>query len=150
MLRQILNLFRLGQTTATVRLADQLSTMEREQDTYLLASETIDAADVLVAHPPRVEHVKKKFLFDLALTPPSTGSVTVCRYSEIPFPRVFQPLTPETEVVAKKGYMNYIDSDAVDHWYMNLYRSLDGISEANSEIVSGARQQWCVDSVNPI
>lgn len=118
MFQLLARLFR--QPVESLRLADEIETLEREQSSYELAAETIDARDVISEFPPRVEHPKKKLVFDLALAHRPQGPLVIRRYREVPLPTTYRPYLPNTEVQAKKGYFRYLPNEGVDDWYLNF------------------------------
>lgn len=118
MFRRLANLF--ARPITMLSLADDSATMAREQSAYLLASETLDVAELLSQHPPKIEHPKKRLLFDIALARGLSGLITVRRYKEIPLPITYRPYCPETEIVVCKGHFRYSKSDVADDWFMNF------------------------------
>ena len=49
-------------------LHDDVGSLELEKGSYLRATQTMDAAELLALHPPQIEHAKKQLLFDIALS----------------------------------------------------------------------------------
>lgn len=101
-------------------LGDNLESLEREGESHLIASETMPAAELLERHPPRLEHTKKRLLFDIVMSVAQGGSVSVSRYTEIEIPETYQPFSPSTAIVARKGYFRYANTDGADDWFMNF------------------------------
>ena len=99
--------------------ADQRERLETERSNHRLASESLDAIELLRTYPPKPEHAKKKLLFDIALVDHPNATVTIDRYEEIGLPEVFVPYSPSTKVTATKGYFQYVDSGD-EHCYMNF------------------------------
>lgn len=118
MLNWIVNLFGPSSPPPIV-LADQTEQLSQERSTFQVASETFDGAKLLRNYPPKIDHPKKRLLFDFALASHPNASVTVDRYREIPLPERFLPYSPSTTVKAVKGFFRYRDSDA-SHCYMNF------------------------------
>lgn len=100
-------------------LTDQRAHLEAERARYQLASATLEASDLLRDYPPKVEHAKKKLLFDIALKNHPKATVTVERYAKIMVPEVFTPYSPTMQVTAAKGYFRYADGGS-EHGYMNF------------------------------
>lgn len=109
----------LGQPPLSVPIADQRERLETERSNHRLASETLNANDILRTYPPRLEHAKKKLLFDIALVDHPNATVTVDRYEEIGLPELFLPYSPSTKVTATKGYFQYEESGD-ENCYMNF------------------------------
>ncbi len=101
-------------------LAADLTEIRRQQIAHLLASQTVDAGDLLTRHPPQVSHAKKQLLFNAALSSGLLGHVTISRYSEIPLPEVYRPYAPDTEIVARKGHFKYVTNSGTNDWFMNF------------------------------
>lgn len=118
MFRKLISLF--ASPVASQSLADDFTSLEHENTTHLLASETLQVTALLAGHPPRIEHAKKQLLFDLALSRGLSGEVSVSRYRELALPDTFQPFAPDTEIVARKGYFRYSKTDGADDWFMNF------------------------------
>ena len=118
MFRKLTSLF--AKPVAPQSLTDDPASLERENTTHLLASETLSATDLLSRYPPRIEHAKKQLLFDIALSRGLSGDVSVARYSEIPLPNTYTPFVPDTEIIARKGYFRYSKTDGADDWFMNF------------------------------
>lgn len=117
MFRQLFDLF--GRKTAPPVLQD-VTAIKSDHDLRLLASHEIASRELISRYPPRVEHAKKRLLFDFALRREVAGSITVYRYDEIPLPETFEAIYPETEIDAKRGFFSYDDDESADHWYMNF------------------------------
>lgn len=118
MFRKLASLF--SKPVATRSLTDDLVSLQRENSSQLLASETIAASDLFALHPPRIEHAKKRLLFDLALSRSLNDDLSVSRYSEMPIPTTYLPFSPDTKFVAQQGYFRYSKTDGADDWFMNF------------------------------
>jgi len=115
------NLTRLfAKPIASQSLTDDAASLELENTTHLLATETIAATELLDRHPPRIEHDKKQLLFDIALSRGLSGDLSVSRYNEIPLPNTYKPFAPDTEIVARKGYFRYSTTEGAEDWFMNF------------------------------
>lgn len=117
MFRQLLKLF--GRKS-NPRMVHDVMLLKQEHDQRLLASEELVTKDLVARCPPRVEHAKKRLVFDFALDREFSGSMAVYRYGEIPLPEVFAAISPETTITSKRGFFRYNDDDTADHWYMNF------------------------------
>lgn len=117
MFRKLLNLF--GRLPIPSMSMD-LTAIKREHDQRLLVVDEMETRELVSRYPPRVEHAKKRFLFELALNREVQGALNIYRYGEIPLPEIFTPLLPETEIAATHGFFRYRDNDNADHWYMNF------------------------------
>ena len=118
MFHKLVKLF--SKPTASRSLAHDPASLERERESHLMARETMPAVELLRLHPPRIEHAKKQFLFDVVMPGTQGGSVSVSRYREIQIPATFQSFEPNTEIIARKGYFRYENTDGADDWFMNF------------------------------
>ncbi len=118
MFRKLVSLF--SNRIAPRSLVDDLASLEREGESRLIASETMPAVELLNQHPPQLEHAKKQLLFDTVMSRSQGGSVSVSRYDEIEIPATFQPFDPSVEIVARKGYFRYANTNGADDWFMNF------------------------------
>lgn len=120
MFRQLANLF--SSRIAPTSLADDLESLKREREDHRIGSQTIPAAELLRRHPPQPEHAKKQLLFDTVLEGDMglSGPVSASRYREIQVPANYQPFDTNTEVVARKGYFRYDDTEGTEDWFMNF------------------------------
>ncbi len=117
MFRQLLDLF--GRNIAHPVVQDVI-TIKSEHDLRLLATHEIPSRDLISRYPPRIEHAKKRLLFEFALGREVSGSTIVYRYGETSLPETFDAIYPETEISATRGFFNYSHDEGADHWYMNF------------------------------
>ena len=107
MFRKLTNFF--AKPIEPQSLTDDASSLEGENTNHLLAGETISSSELLARHPPRIEHAKKRLLFDISLSRGLSGDVSVSRYDEIPLPEKYRPFIAETDIVTRKGYFSVLE-----------------------------------------
>lgn len=118
MFRLIANLFSARVQTRSI--TDELLITEQQQSAHLLGSVQIDAGTLLAQFSPKIFHDKKRLLFDMALARGLHGPLAIRRYGEIPLPHKYEPFTPSTEIIGRKGYFRYATSPETDDWFMNF------------------------------